>query len=304
MAQRVLVTGAAGRLGREVCKAIVDAGHELRATDRVYQRDLPFRLEVAELLDPPAAYRLAEGCDAVIHLANHPNAHGRIPPPQLYSENVTLNANVFQAAVDLGAGCIVFASSIQAMSGNRSLDHDEPATEQPSCLAYLPIDGSAPACPRNAYAASKEAGELLLKYHAAMQADLCAAAIRYPFLVSDRWLKWIRRHRRERRRRGHWGMPDEGFSYLDMRDAASLAVALVEKRPPGYHQFLPAAPEAYLDLPVAEMLEKFYPGVPLKQPADQIRSLVDISGITELVGWEPQHTGLFAADDHEEDEDA
>ena len=301
MPTQVLVTGAAGYLGGEVCKAIAETGRELRAVDHVYRKDLPFRLEVADLLDGARVYRLLEGCDAVVHLANHPNMHRRIRAQQLYQENVTLDMNVFQAAVDVGIKCLVFSSSIQAMSGDRDLDWHDDGADRPSCLAYLPIDGDAPACPRNAYALSKEAGELQLRYFAALDAELSATAIRYPFLLSERHLHWFRRYRRRREgeedaAKRYWGKPDEGFAYLHVADAASLVVAILQKCPPGYHQLLPAAPEPYVDTPVAEMVEQLYPGVPLKVPADQLTALVDISAITDLLGWAPQHTGLFAAD--------
>ena len=70
---KVLVTGAAGKLGSLTVSALLRRGHEVRATDARYRADLPVRLDVRDLLDEHALYPLLDGMDALVHLANHPN---------------------------------------------------------------------------------------------------------------------------------------------------------------------------------------------------------------------------------------
>lgn len=78
---RVLLTGAAGCLGAETCHRLSAAGHDVVAADHVFRGDLPVKLRVADLLDRHAVYPLLEGCEAVVHLANHADP-SRVSPPQ------------------------------------------------------------------------------------------------------------------------------------------------------------------------------------------------------------------------------
>lgn len=290
MAMKVLVTGAAGHIGSGVCRGLVQSGLDVLGADRVYSADGPVRVEPIDLLDALPVYRLVEGCDAVVHLANHPRMKHDIPAQQVYSDNVTLNANVFHAAVDVGVRRIIFASSVQVFGGTRT--DEDPSV--PSSLPYLPIDGEIPANPGNAYGLSKEAGEGQLRFLVRLHDDLCAAALRFPLVITGEMRRWIPLMRRYRRGRFPVS-PDEGFGYLAVEDAASLILAILRESEPGYHQLCPAAPDNLLNRPVSEVIAEYFPGVPVKTPADQMPGLIDTSSITATFGWQPEHIDLFAA---------
>lgn len=281
---RIFLTGAAGRLSSAVCRHLAAEGHEVVATDQVYRGDLPVKLRVADLLDRHAVYGLLDGCEAVVHLANH--AHmGRVSPPQrLYAENVTMNVNVFHAAVEAGIKRLVFASSIQAIAGDRQGLPDDAAAARPSCLPYLPLDEHVPACPGNLYALSKAAGEQMLALYARLDPSLSCTAIRFPSLWRTEWLEHYRRY---------WhGSPlnlDEAFCYLEMRDAVTLVARVLATGRPGYIHFVPAARNNSLGWPPAEVIARFYQGVPLRRPADQMTALVDLEALERYYGWTPRH---------------
>jgi len=294
MSQRVLVTGAAGRLGQAVVTALCEAGFDVVAADMTYNRDLPVRTQLLDLRDALSVYRIIDGCQAVAHLANHPSPYAGPSPQQLYAENVAMDMNVFQAAVDVGARNIVFASSVQVFAGDR---YGDDAEQIPSVLPYIPLDGDLPTCPRNSYALSKEAGEAQLRYFVALDPGLSCTSLRFPSLINERWLQFLRTRGRPRHHfhsRERFGSPDEGFSYLTTGDAGRLVQAILEKQGPGYHQYLPATSDAFAQTPAADLVPRFWPGVERRAPVEQMKSTIDISKITETLGWEPKETGLFA----------
>ncbi|HWB52968.1 MAG TPA: NAD(P)-dependent oxidoreductase [Tepidisphaeraceae bacterium] len=274
---KVAVTGAVGHLGRVVCRQLLNAGHTVLATDLRADNELGIHVEVANLVNRESCYRLIEGADVLVHLGNHPHALGR-PAAEIYSHNVSINANIFQAALELGIKKWIFASSIQAMRGKRSIHNHEP-----SALAYLPVDGQAPYNASNLYGLSKVAGEQMLQYYSAAEGRT-TIAIRYPMLLNmagspfdDVWFPKPYPHL------------DEVFSYLDFGDAASLILAIISTPLSGYHCYQPAAKNNLQRRPAAELIREFYPNVPLRQPIETIQHLVDLTPIEHETGWSPKY---------------
>jgi nucleoside-diphosphate-sugar epimerase len=277
-ALKVTVTGAAGRIGSFVTRALVEAGHDVVATDRRGRDDLPVPVRVADLLDREACHALVDGADAVVHLGNHPSLYKRIPRV-VYGENAAMNANVFEAALERGVRRLVFASSVQAIGSGRRRGPDDPG----SGLPYLPMDGRAPARPGNLYALSKDAGEQMLAYYARHHGRTCVA-IRFPLTLD------LSREPRDPAApiEPDYGKLDECFAYLDVRDAASLVVAVLAAPLEGYRCYFPASRGNLAARPVAELVRDYYPTVPLRRPIEQVESLVDTSDIERETGWTPR----------------
>ncbi len=276
---KVLLTGAAGRLGRQTTQALLNRKHRVIATDRVFRQAPGVDFVVADLTDLDKAFLLVQQADAVVHVGNNPNA-AEANLRLTYHNNVLSDANVLHAAAETGVRRIVYASSITTVSGSRRAGDADHGSE----LAYLPLDGDAPPNPGYAYAAGKLASEQYLKM-LCKQRGITGVALRLPYLMTAQQV-------------GHKqhtpldapipGMPlDEGFSYLSYPDAAKLIAACLDaKKITGYRCYLPAAAGNLLGWPKEKILETFYPGVALRgeQP---LRAFVDNRRITEETGWTP-----------------
>ena len=278
----VLVTGAAGRLGSATCEQMRAAGIEFRATDVHSRKDIGYRVVVENLLSPEACYRLVEGCDAVVHIANRPGEHSG-SAQAIFGENCTMNINVFQAAMELGVKKIIYASSVQAMIGSR---RTRQASDVPSIHAYLPADGESPANPGNHYGASKVAGEQLLKYFVAHRSLESAVAVRFPALIHTDRIDRLRQHFNIN---SMWPEEyiDELATWLSYSDGGRLIAAALKSNLPGYRCYFPTSPSMRYDVSEKEFIERFYASVPLRKPIEQMHGLADISRITADTGWKP-----------------
>jgi nucleoside-diphosphate-sugar epimerase len=266
---KVVLTGAAGKLGAYVCRQLVADGHTVRATDRVPRTDLPAPLELLDLLRPESAAELLPGAEALVHVANHPDCRPG-EAHRIFNENVAMNFNLFEAARAGGVKQVIFTSSVQVMAGGLP--------------PYLPFDGQTPAQPGNPYALSKQVSEIMLA-DLARTAGVAGIAIRFPWLVDEDLLRQIRNKTPWAARK-----PEEGCSYLHLRDAAALIGAILKSDLPGFRVYFPAAGSAHLKDGVPATIAQHYAGIPLRRPAREIKALVDTTQITRETGWEPVHS--------------
>ncbi len=107
---RVLVTGAAGDIGRILREGLRDRYDLLRLSDRVAMAPARQGEETitADLTDMAAVTDLMAGIDAVVHLGGHA---GEADWQTILANNIGATFNVFEAARLAGVRRIVFASS-------------------------------------------------------------------------------------------------------------------------------------------------------------------------------------------------
>ncbi|HEY4103742.1 MAG TPA: NAD(P)-dependent oxidoreductase [Polyangiaceae bacterium] len=130
---RVLITGAAGAIGKPVCEFLAQRGHEVRRFDRSPSGD---GAVIADIADTKAVFDACASVDAILHLAATPDD---APFLELIPPNVIGVFNVLDAARRHGVGRVVLASSVQVSWS--------PGPDQKRSAAH--------ATPRNHYALTK-----------------------------------------------------------------------------------------------------------------------------------------------------
>lgn len=148
--KRILITGAAGRIGRALRDGLRRDDRILRLVDvadlgTALPREEVEQLDVTDLAALEAAM---EGVDCVVHLAAVPEEQ---PWSEIFPLNFTLTYNAFEAARRRGVRRVVYASSIQAVGF-----HPRSNT----------LDGTSRLRPSGYYGVSKAFGEAMASLYA------------------------------------------------------------------------------------------------------------------------------------------
>ena len=115
---KILITGGCGYLGRTICNALTDAGHECVIIDTAADKDAPrekISLYCADISDSEALKNIiSEHPDiyAAIHCAELSSVAMSVENPyEYYSLNVVKTMEFFKNLHDLGINRIIFSSS-------------------------------------------------------------------------------------------------------------------------------------------------------------------------------------------------
>jgi nucleoside-diphosphate-sugar epimerase len=275
--KRVLVTGAAGRLGRVVVAHLAAQGVETVGVDRVEATDTGAdRLLAGDATDPALVRDALDGVDGVIHLAALASpAMGT--PEEVFGVNSLGTFAVLDTAGRAGVTRAVFASS-QSIYGLAF-------SPEPQDPFYVPIDADHPLQIADPYALSKQADEAT-GVMIARRYGMAVAALRYPMLGSvDGRLAEIAAHWRDDPAQGARPL----WAYLDDRDAAAVAWLALRAPLSGYHMFQVAAPETIVPQATAELLDRFFPRVPRRRAFTGREVPFDTSAATGVLGFRPAH---------------
>ena len=281
---KVLVTGAHGKVGRALVPRLMEAGHELRASDLTrpdWDRVDPAEAEdywQVDLTDAGAAYALAAGMDVVVHTAAIPQPIHNAPHV-VFGTNMLSTFNVLEAAIAGGARRLVNFSS-ETVPGF-------PYALRPFAPEYLPIDEEHPIRPQDAYATAKWFGELLCE-RAVERSELRCTSIR-PSWVQDegsyeRNLGPIVRDPSV--------LIGNYLGYIDVHDLCEAIVLAIETDLPGHEVFYIASPDTIGGHPLVETVKAHYDadGIAFRPTARPDSSSVSTAKAERLLGWTPTRT--------------
>ncbi len=167
--KKILVIGGAGYIGSHVVKALLHENFAVTVYDNLSTGQVCNLFEKAEfvkgdILDSQHLEKtMAQGFDAVIHLAAKKAVGESMENPQLYSQNnISGSINIFNAMLNAGIKNIVF-SSTSAVYGMPK---------------YLPLDENHPLNPMSFYGYTKMAIEQVMNWYSKIK-DFNYIALRY-----------------------------------------------------------------------------------------------------------------------------
>jgi UDP-glucose 4-epimerase len=270
----VLVTGAAGKVGRAVVPALRSAGHRVVATDLA---NAAAAADVhADLVDAGQAGVLIgeAGFDAVVHAAAIPSP-GQHPPHVVLANNTMATFNVVEACVRAGVSRLVNISSVGVLGLHYA--------ERRILPDYLPIDEEHRLRPQDPYGLSKLFGEQLCDA-AVWRSDMRCISLR------PAWVHDAASYGADLGPLIRAGQPRgvAGWPYIDVRDLAEAVRLAVESDLPGHEAFYIAAPDTTGGVDLHASWRAANPGSttelrPISRP--------DASGINSgkaqrLLGWQ------------------
>jgi len=265
--RRVLVTGAAGLLGRAVLAHLAQIPVAVTAMELRDPGDLKAdRVVVGDASDPEAVAEALAGVDAVVHLAALPSPEFGTPQ-EVFTTNTTATFAVLEQAGAAGVRRAAIASSFAVLG--------LPWTGPVADLRYLPVDEAHPVQMLDAYGLSKQVDEAT----AAMMAR--RHGMRFPYLGGqERLLREFERFAAD---------PGTGaarlWSYLDIRDAARACWLAITRPGPGCHTIFVAAGETLAPFPTEHLLDTFHHRVPRRATFPGRRLPVDLSAGRNLLGF-------------------
>ena len=279
MSGRVLVTGAAGKLGRAVVGHLAEHGWDVLAVDRVRPAGFDGEVVAADLTQYAQVLELMTGQvdehpgppDAVVHLAAVP-APGLLTNAATFANNSAATWNVFNGARAAGIRNVVWASSETVLG----LPFDTPPP-------YAPVDEEYRVRPESTYSLVKALEEEMAHHLCRWDPELKMIGLRFsnvmeppdyaafPGFDTDPGLR-------------SWNL----WGYIDARDGAQAVRRALDHRATGMDVFIVANADTVMSTPSADLMAQVYPGVEVRKVLGEHETLLSIDKARRVLGYEPE----------------
>ena len=274
---RVVVTGSAGRLGRNVCAVLAEAGHAVTGLDRVEHPGG----RVVDLTDAEATRSVIAELEpeAVVHLA-------AIAIPFSAPEHVIFRVNTTMAFTVIEAAILAGATRVLAASSPTVFGYGTPGWRP----ARLPLDESERPKPSNAYSLSKVVVEETVEAFARANPAVRLAAFRPCYVIApEEWDGALTQQ-------GHTIVdrllqPELAavslFNYVDARDVGDfIGLWLDASSAPSGATYLVGATDALATSPLAELVATYHPDLgDLASGLTGTEPAFDCSAAGRDLGW-------------------
>lgn len=288
----VLVTGAAGLLGRFVVRELLAHGYTVRGLDR-RQGETDIEWFVGDVTDPALVAKAIAGADAVLHIAAIPNIWSG-DGQTIMRVNLLGTYTVFEAAEAAGLKRAIFCSS-DSVAGYTVR---EGRMLHPR---YAPLDLDHPLLATDPYAISKVMGEDLARAYALRGMSVVALRtvfVAYPEMAGE----IVARAKNPDSYRGRMaGGPSSAgggplHHHIDPRDLArAFRLALELQMTPGeFDRFYLSAQVTLSPEPTVQRLRRLHgDAIEIRQPVvyerEPFAPLYDLAHAAKRLGFVAQH---------------
>lgn len=283
---KILVTGGAGFLGTHLCRALHEAGHELKIIDLKPNKE--FETIIADVQDKARMEAEVKDVEVVFHLASLIEAGESVKEPQKFFDfNVSGTISILEAMRKNGVKTFIFSSSAAV--------YGEPLS--------TPIKEDDRTIPINPYGTTKLAMEGLLSSYVA-SFGFTGIALRYFNLYGPeehhepethaipRFIKQIFNQEPVT----IWGQGQHQRDYIHVKDVADAhlkALDLAQNEPNKYHYFNISAEQPASVAEIIDLIEEVM-GVRANRseqparPGDPLVLTADATKAHQQLGWYAQ----------------
>lgn len=286
---RILFTGGAGKAGRHVVPYLIGCGHRVVNIDKVPLEHPGVDNLIADITDSGQMFNVMSSYanfdelepgtgvpefDAVVHFAAIPRILIH-PDNETFRVNTMGTYNVIEAAIKMGIRKVVIASSETTYGVCFSDGQVNPHS--------FPLEESYDVNPMDSYGLSKVVNEQTARtFQRRSGADIYALRIsnviepheydQFPGFLANPSV----------RRRVF-------FCYIDARDLGQIVQRCLQTDGLGYQVFNAANDTNVATIPASDLIEQYFPGVPVSRQLEPHEGLYSNRKIREMLGFVEEH---------------